>query len=432
MITRIQLQLPNILKVFKRPHILAISCLSFSCGLPFLLFVSTLPIWLKDVNCSLEQISYMFLVTIPYSLKFLWAPAVDQYSVPLLTKILGQRRSWALGSQIFLFIFILLLANTQPEKNIYLTALFSFLAATCAATQDIVLDAYRIERLTKEELGLGTSLSGVGFRLGMLASGAGTIYLANYYSWKTIYIMSALLGLIGMIVIVFVKEPGSAEKEHKLDEIYKIQNNSFFSYVKNVKKSFFNIKRHANWKYIILFVILFKISDAIPNSMSAIFFMDLGFSKLQLGDAKTVGIIMMILGSIVGGIVIDQYAILRSLLICGIVQILAPLSMYGMSLLEDNNIALFIAQGLQSFVCGIGSTAFVTYLSSLCTGGFTATQFSILYSFSSVSRIALSSLSGWAFVYFQCTWSAFFLGTSIASLLFLIPVILLNRSECGA
>jgi len=134
--------LKNILEAYKRPHILAIGCLSFSCGLPFLLIASTLPVWLKDVNCSIQQISYIFLASLPYSLKFLWAPFVDQYRVPILSKILGHRRSWILVSQALLFISILLLAHTQPEKNIHLTAFFAFLVSLFAATQDSVFDGY--------------------------------------------------------------------------------------------------------------------------------------------------------------------------------------------------------------------------------------------------------------------------------------------------
>jgi MFS family permease len=418
--------LSNIFQVYKRPHIWAISCLSFSGGLPFLLIVSTLPIWLKDVSCSIEQISYIFLVSAPYSLKFLWAPFIDQYTIPILSKKLGHRRSWALFSQVFLFISTLLLAHSHPEKNIHITALLAFLMSFFAATQDIVLDAYRIERLTKEELGIGTSLSGVGFRLGMLTSGAGTIYLSHYYSWKMIYTIAALLGFIGMLVIAFVKEPEKTKIDNSTKDIYKIQEKNFLSYIKIVAKSFLNIRRHENWQYIILFIFLFKIGDAIPNSMGSLFFMDVGFSKLQIGDAKTVGIIMMIIGSIIGGVIVAKHSIFKSIFLCGIIQVASPLAMYGMTFAGHSETVLLVSQGIQCAACGIGSIAFVTYLSSLCSGGFTATQFSVLYSFSSISRIILSSGSGWILGYSQCSWSTFFLYTTLLSALFIGPVLVLS------
>ena len=246
-------ELKNILHAYKRPHILAIGCLSFSCGLPFLLIVSTLPIWLKDVNCSIQEISYIFLASLPYSMKFLWAPFVDQYCVPVLSKFLGHRRSWILLSQTFLFISILILAHTHPEKNIHATAFFAFLVSLFASIQDSVFDGYRIERLSREELGIGTSLSGVGFRLGMLTTGAGTIYLAHYYSWKEIYILSGVLGLIGMVVIAFVKEPDTPAMDRSTEKSYKIQERNFLAYAKAVFRSFINIGRYENWPYIILF-----------------------------------------------------------------------------------------------------------------------------------------------------------------------------------
>jgi len=266
----------------------------------------------------------------------------------------------------------------------------------------------------------------------MLTTGAGTIYLAHYYSWKEIYILSGVLGLIGMVVIAFVKEPDTPAMDRSAEKSYKIQEHNFWAYAKAVFKSFINIGRYENWPYIILFIFLFKISDAVPNSMSAIFFMDTGFSKLQLGDAKTVGIIMMIIGSILGGIIIAKQNIVKSLLLCGALQLASPLALYGLTFLGKNEAALLFAQGIQSMVCGIGSTAFVTYLSSLCRGGFTATQFSVLYSLSSISRIILSSGAGWVLGYSHCSWDTFFLYVTLLSALFVIPVIKLQSGNKAA
>lgn len=419
----------HIRNLLKRPHLFAIGCLSFSSGFPFLLIVSTLPIWLKDVNCNLEQISYIFLISLPYSLKFLWAPIIDQYHIPILGKQLGHRRAWTFASQVFLFLFIILLAHSNPGKSIFINAILAFIVSFCAATQDIAIDAYRIERLSKEELGIGTSISGIGFRLGMLASGAGTVYLSSFYSWKIVYIVSAFVNLIGLLMVLLVKEPSHNREEASVQSMYQVNETGFWAYLVTVYKSFINVTRHANWQYILLFILLFKISDTAPNSMSSIFFMDCGFTKVQLGDAKAVGIAMMILGTFVGGLVVVQYDILKSILICGMVQLISPLALYLMSFCEPQGWLLLCVQGIQCFVCGVGSAAFVTYLSSLCSGGFTATQFSVLSSFSSISRIILSSLSGWTIAWFDLSWSSFFLYATLVSCLFLFPIFMLSEGR---
>lgn len=418
-----------VLQIYKRPHIWAITCLSFSCGLPFLLIVSTLPIWLKDVNCSLEQIGYIFLISIPYSLKFLWAPLIDQVKMPVLTKKLGQRRSWALCAQILLILSALGLASSRPEINIHITAVFAFLVSFFAATQDIVLDAYRIDRLSDEELSIGTSMSGIGFKLGLLVSGGGSIYLANYYDWQAVYSFMGLLMIIGPIMILLIKEPDTqASSDSRIIELYKITGSSLWGYLRHVFQSFLNIRHYRGWVYIILFILLFKISDSIPNSTNSLLFMDLGYDKIQIGNAKTIGLVMQIFGTFMGGIILARTAtLLRDLMYCGLMQILSPLILLTMVSIDQNWMVLLVAAGLQNLLCGVGSTAFVTYLSSLCSGGFTATQFSVLYSFSSASRIILSSSAAWLLTGFTIVWGTFYLYTFLLSVLFIFPIIKLQR-----
>jgi len=419
-----------ILQIYKRPYVLAITSLSFACGLPFLLIVSSLPIWLKDENRSMEEISYIFLASIPYSLKFLWSPLADQIKLPFLTSRLGQRRSWALLAQILLICSTLGLANSHPEVNMYTTAGFALLVSFFASTQDIVLDAYRIEKLSREELSIGTSMSGIGFRLGLLVSGSGSLYLANYYDWATVYSMMALLMVIGPIIVLMIDEPQHQVVPNKATErLYKIAGSNFKAYLLSIWQSLLNIRHYQGWGYILLFILLFKISDAIPNSTSSLFFIDLGYDKLQISSFKSVGLFMQILGAFIGGMVISRIDILRGIMYCGLMQLLSPLSLWVISSLNHDDSMLLILTGLQNFVCGLGSTAFVTYLSSLCSGGFTATQFAVLYSFSSVSRIILSTSATLLLNHLTISWNIFYRYTTMLSILFMLPVAMLLRKS---
>ena len=421
----------SLLQIYKRPYIAAITCLSFSCGLPFLLIVSTLPIWLKDASRSLEEISYIFLMGAPYSLKFLWSPLVDQIKLPFLTNKLGKRRSWALFAQILLILSTLGLANSHPETNTYITAGFALLVSFFASIQEIVLDAYRIERLSSQELGIGTSMSGIGFRLGLLVAGSGSIYLANYYDWKTVYSLMALLMVIGPIVVLLIDEPHhQAASNAKTESVHEISGSYFTAYLLNTLRSFLDIRHYQGWAYIILFILLFKISDSIPNSTSNLFLMDLGYSKIQIGNAKSMGLFMQILGTFIGGVVMSRTNVLRGLMYCGLMQTLSPLALLVVGLFKHDASMLLIFTGLQNFACGLGSTAFVTYLSSLCSGSFVATQFAVLYSLSSMSRIILSTSATLLLTKLTISWEVFYLYTTLLSILFTLPVVrLIHKSN---
>ena len=192
-----------------------------------------------------------------------------------------------------------------------------------------------------------------------------------------------------------------------------------------------NLKNNEFDFYIIVFILLFKVSDSIPNSTTSLLFMDLGYDKIQIGNAKTIGLIMQIIGTLMGGIILSRTTtLLRGLMYCGSLQILSPLILVALISINKNWLILLIVSGLQNFLCGLGSTAFVTYLSSLCSGGFTATQFSVLYSFSSASRIILSSSATLLLARFTIGWENFYLYAFFLSALFILPIIKLQKIAC--
>lgn len=407
--------LSKILQLYRQPHLLCLLLLGIASGIPFILVSSTLSIWLVQTGYSNTAIGWMFLSTLPYGLKFLWAPLIDQYSIPLLCEKFGQRRGWALFSQAFLILAILGLSLTDPAKNIYITAGCALLLSFCAATQDIVLDAYRIEKVHAYELPVGTALSGIGFRIGMLISGAGTLWLSSQYHWSIVYAIMATLILIGPIAVLLAKEP------QKTPHSKTIENQTFPSFKKhflNIKTSFVVFIERPQWMLLIGFIFFYKITDAMPNAMNGPLLLDLGYTTNEIAYmAKTLGTCMMIIGGFLGGILITQLGALRGIMVCGIAQLLSPLLFIFLVIAEHHSYNLMNTMAIQQICCGMGHTAFITYISSLCTKTLTATQFSLFLSISSSARILLSACGGIAADYLE--WNTFFLCVTLSGIPFL-------------
>lgn len=412
-------QITDILKLYLRPHLFGILLLGFVSGLPFVLVSSTLTIWLAKTGYSNSTIGWMFLTTLPYCLKFTWAPFIDRTKIPFLTEKFGQRRGFALFTQIFLILSILGLGLTDPNHNIYLTAFCAFILSFCSASQDIVLDAYRIERVSREELAVGTSLAGVGFRVGMLVGSAGTLYLASRYSWALVYGIVAFLSLLGPLTIFFLEEPKPENASNQKTV------SSYFSILKTAVAEF---TRHPEWALILLFILFYKASDAIPQAWSGPLLIELEFTTDEIASiVKTFGIIVMIIGGLLGGIIVSKLGTYRGILLCGTLQLLSPCMFMLLALAGRDLFFLTLTIAVQNFCCGMGNTAFVTYLSSLCSRKFTATQFSLIYSFSSFARIILSAGAGWIADYVE--WTYFFFFVMLFGAPFLLIILKLQHKE---
>lgn len=423
---KIMQTLTNILKLYTRPHLLCILLLGIASGIPFILVSFTLTIWLVQAGYSNTTIGWMFLTTLPYSLKFLLAPLLDRYSIPFLCQKFGQRRGWMLFAQIFLSIAIFGLSLTDPIKNIYLTLGCAFFLSFCATTQDIVLDAYRIERLTPNELGVGTALGGIGFRIGMLISSAGTLWLSSRYTWSTVFGLMAFLSLIGPFAVYLAKEPFKSNET----EDYQSTFPSFSSHLASIKESFVTFMQRPQWRLILCFIFFYKVSDAMPTAMSGPLLIDLQFTTDEIAfAAKIFGMLMMIIGGFIGGIVVSQWGPTRGAMLCGTAQLLSPLVLIFLVMAGHDMSVLMLTIAIQQLCCGMGHTAFVTYLSSLCTKKLTATQFALFYSISSASRILLSTSAG--FISDHIAWSTFFLIVTLCGLPFLYIIRKLEDNPYG-
>ncbi len=401
-------------------RMLTMLALGFSSGFPFLLVFGTLSFWLKDLNISLQLIGAFSLVKIPYSLKWAWSPLIDNVKIPYLYKM-GRRRSWAVVVQISLFCTLLLMAFTKPEEHTLYMAMFAFMASFLSASQDIILDAYRVESFENEpkKQASGVAIYVLGYRLGLIFSGAGAIYLASVVSWQYVYIIMAMGLIVGFTAILMSKEP-----QKYVYKKYKFELKSTVKFLKNsIVAPFSDFMKNNNWLWILFLIFTYRLSNAYFNPMMFPFYDDLGFSKTEIASVlKIYGMISAIVGGLVGGLVILKIGLKKSLLIFGITQCLTTF-LFALQAYNGHNMPLFIIiVTIENFSSGLASTALVAYISSLCNKLYTATQYALLSSVISISRDIFSSTSGIMVQYLQnylgntVGWGMFFIFSGCLSI----------------
>jgi len=404
--------------VFCDRRILSIFLFGFSSGLPFLLTLSTLTIWLKESGLNNTTVGLFVIVTIPYTFKFLWGPVVDRVKLPLLSKPLGQRRSWALLSQGILIFMLLGLGFSNPKESILETALWAFGVSFCSAIQDIVIEAYRIEIIDEDQKGSAASSTYLGYRLGMMMSGAGALSLAATYSWQTAYVVMAFFIGVGMLTTLFSPSPQtlvfSSAPHLSLKHI--APHNRFWEWFKSTYgPPLQELWQSYDWRVVLAFIFFYKVGDTALNVMNTPFLVELGFSKLEIANvAKFFGISAMIIGGFLGGLFLNRFGILSSLILCASLQICSSLMFVIQALVGYNLSILVMTIGVENLTCGLGAAAFIAYLSSLCSAPHTATHFALLSSFGSLARIVLSIGAG--FLADFLTWPLFFTLTAFACL----------------
>lgn len=411
--------LKNIKKIYFNKRMINMLFLGFSSGFPLPLVFGTLSFLLKDYGIAYTSIGLISLVKIPYSLKWLWSPIIDNVKIPFLFKM-GRRRSWAIIVQILLGISIFLMATVNPQQNLYLMAIFAFITSFLSATQDIILDAYRVESFNNEpeKLSSGVAIFVLGYRLGLIFSGAGAIYLAAKLSWSSVYIIMSLGVLIGLMAIIFSKEAVKYE--------YKILNFD----AKNIKQFFNNsliepfrsFIKNDNWFWILTFIFTYRLSDSYFGPMSNPFYDDMGFTKEEIAFVtKIYSIIMTIIGGLLGGIIVIKLGMRKSLLVFGFTQCITTM-LFSLQAYYGHNISLFmIVVALEYLSSGLATTAFVAFISSLCNKLYTATQYALLSSVMSLSRDLFSATSGIMYQYMEanfqgCGWIIFFIISGLMSL----------------
>jgi MFS family permease len=390
-----------------KPHLIALAFLGFNSGLAFILLSSTLTMALAFSGFSAAFIGMLFLTSLPYSLKILWAPLMDYYAVPQLKKLVGHRRSWLLITQISLFFMSLGLA-IKPNNSILLFIVL-IICAFLAASQDIALDAYRLERLESNELAVGSTFSMTGFRVGMIIGSTIPLYLLATYGWTTTFLITSVTLLIGPVTTLMVQEPTGIKRTISSTLPSPIE------HIQSVVDSLLDFFKRPDCLLIILFIFFYKVGDSIPNAMKGPLLKYLEFTPIETANiSQAYGILLMILGGFLGGLLASKLGIFRSIIIGGAIQLLSPLMHTWLSITGHNINMLILTTTVHSLCCGLGSTILVIYVSSLCKKGASASQFSLIWSFSSLTRIILSSSSGLFANYTD--WTTFFVCTTLLGL----------------
>jgi PAT family beta-lactamase induction signal transducer AmpG len=406
--------------VYLKPRVLIVILLGFSSGLPLALSGATLAIWMTESGVNLRTIGLYALVGLPYTLKFLWAPLVDALDIPVLSRTLGRRRGWLVFSQLLLAAAIVFLAVQNPAVSLWPVALGAVMVATASATQDIVIDAFRVESLETSEQAAGMAGYVAAYRIGMLASGAGVIALTAWLEhigvsrdtvWMWGFIAAAALMGVGIFASLMATEPPAPANvvDKTRNPVSRVAITAFGAF-----KEFLT---RPEALVILLFVVLFKFCDAFAGVLTGPFVIDIGFDKATYAAVvKGVGLAAALVGGFAGGMVARALPLSTSLWVGGILQAISNLAFAWLALIGPHVPALTIAVILENFTGAIGTVIFVAYLSALCgVRAHTATQFALLTALAAVGRTTLSSSGG--FVAESTGWFWFF----VVSVLLSIP-----------
>lgn len=426
-------------KIYTQTNVLRMLFLGFSAGLPLLLVFGTLSFWLREAGLELSAIGFFSWIGLVYAFKWAWSPLVDQLPIPVLTARFGKRRSWLLVSQIAVGIGLFGIATSDPSKGISGLIGFALLTAFASATQDIALDAFRIESGLIEDQGAMAATYQMGYRLAMITSSAGALFLASWFDyteniyepepWMYSYMCMALLMLVGMVTTILSPEPSpkTSHKNSEWDTRSRLER--LVSWFKNAAVMPFLdfIRRYRRQAIVLLAMIsLYRISDIVMGVMSNPFYLDMGFSKEEIATvSKIFGVIMTILGALVGGSLIKYLGVFKILFIGAALSSLTNLLFAWLSVNEPSIGALTLTVSADNFSAGIASAAFIAYLSSLTNIQYSATQYAL---FSSLMFLFPKSIAGWSGVFVE-TWgyAYFFLTTALIGIPSLALVWLIRK-----
>ncbi len=418
--------------VYTERRLVIILLLGFSSGLPLALTGSTLALWMRDQGVDLKTIGIFALVGLPYSIKFLWAPFIDHVRLPFLTAALGRRRSWLVATQLALMLAVFLMGQVDPKNTPFLMALAAVAVAFISATQDIVIDAFRIESLPEDEQAAAMANFVAAYRVAMLVATGGAVGLVSWAqmngtpaetAWSYGYAAVAAMVSIGLIATFLAKEPETVAVDAVETE------SALTRFRHAVVDPFVEFSRRRQWFVILIFIIFFKLGDAYAGHLLGPFAIDLGFDKgVYAGISSSVGLVAALCGGYFGGWLVNAVGQTRGLWIGGILQALSNLVFCWLALVGPVPAALAVAIATENFTGGIGTVIFVGWISSLCRArSFTATQFALLSALSSFGRTFLSASGGQ--VAQLVGWAPFFVISTFVAIPGLLLLWWLGRSN---
>ncbi|HMG70573.1 MAG TPA: AmpG family muropeptide MFS transporter [Gemmatimonadaceae bacterium] len=397
-------------RIFVQPKMATLLALGFSSGLPFYLTSKTLQAWMTTAKVDLATIGFFSLVTLPYSLKFVWAPVMDRYVPPFL----GRRRGWVLITQVLLLLAIAAMSLHDPRTGLKMLAINAIAIAFFSASQDIALDAYRTDVLENREMGAGAAVFVMGYRIAMITTGALAFFLADRIAWPVVYLVLSVLMVIGIATTFVANEPVLRDTPPRtLVEAVVLPFADFFQRAGVLRALL-----------VLLFVVAYKYSDSLAGSMTTPFLLQAGFSQSEVGAVFLgIGVIATIAGVVAAGAAIGGWGLNRALWVFVVFQGLSNLTYYGLSLSGKNHAFMVAAVITENFGLGLVTGAMTAYLMSMCNKRFTATQYALLSSLMAASRDILVAPAGK--IAESLGWPGFFLLTVAMAIppLLLLPFI---------
>ena len=395
--------------VYTRPTVLRMLVFGFSAGLPFMLVFSTLTAWLRDEGVSRTAIGFFAWIGITYSIKVFWSPVVDRVRLPGLTRVFGQRRGWMLLAQFGIMAGLAGMALTDPVTQLTQVALLALLVAFSAATQDITIDAFRIESDSNEFQAALAGTYVLGYRMAILATGAGALYIADFASWTLAYLSMSALVLVGVVAVLISPEPTSLERlDIEKDPLVigfrersklpgRLQDIAAWL-TGAVVAPLADFFRRIGWMAlpVLALIGLFKVSDISMAAMANPLYLDLGFTLSEIATVTNVfGIFMTIVGGLLGGILVARYGLMPMLLAAAIIVAVTNLLFAWLATIGPQLWALFMTIGADNLANGLSATVFIAWLSSLVSRRYTATQYALFSSFMTLPGKLLGGPSGW-------------------------------------
>lgn len=414
---------------YKHPRVLGMLFLGFSAGLPFLLVFSTLSAWLKDEGVSLTVIGFFGWVGMTYSIKVFWAPIIDHIRLPSFLKRLGRRRSWMLLAQIGIMSGLIGLALSDPSTNLNAIIAFALLIAFSSATQDIVIDAYRIEAVDTNLQGNMATTYQLGYRLALLVAGGGALFIADYWNWTAAYLCMAACMVIGVLTTLIIREPETQQEVPSKDQKERpLKQRIAEWFYKSVIAPFHDFFQRYGWTAvtILLLIGLYRLPDLAMGIMANPFYLEIGFTKTEIAKiVKVYGFAMTVLGAAIGGIAVVRFGIAKPLLFGAVFIAFCNLLFAALAIKGPDINFLILTISADNLSAGIAGSIFIAYLSSLTNTAYTATQYAL---FSSLMTLPGKFLSGFSGIVVEAYgFVTFFVGTAMLGIPAILLVIYLMR-----
>jgi PAT family beta-lactamase induction signal transducer AmpG len=428
------------LRVYAHPRVIGMLFLGFSAGLPLLLVLGTLSFWLSEAGIERATIGHLSWVGLAYGFKFLWSPLVDRLNLPVLSRTLGRRRAWLLLSQVCIALGLLGMANTDPVTHLAHTVFFALAVAFASATQDIALDAYRIEAVETKKQGAMAASYQAGYRIAMITAGAGALWIAasadpseatyDFRPWQVAYTAMAALMLVGMLTTLIIREPSPPPSLPRQAGAGQGWGKSLQWLATTFIQPFTEFFQRYKWQALLILslIAVYRISDVVMGVMSNPFYQEMGFTKDEVATvSKVYGVIMTIAGAALGGLLTVRIGVMRTLMLGAVLSAATNLLFVWLAARGHDVGALVFTVSADNLSAGIASSAFVAYLSGLVNQAYSATQYAL---FTSVMLLLPKFIAGFSGEFVDAHgWASFFSGTALIGVPVLILVWLASRDQ---